>query len=175
MAARKRPNPKKNSNMTNYLRLSLFWAVIIVIALSLMAIFSPPEQLKEVPVSQVIQGANNGEIARIEGQGGELKITLKGEDKPTERSYIQGGVGTLLRDETLSDKAKATVIDDKAPSNTSDILWNIAIILIPTVLIIGFFMFMMRQAQGQNNQAMGFGKSKLNFMALIKKRFCLQT
>ncbi|MBH1980706.1 ATP-dependent zinc metalloprotease FtsH [Candidatus Saccharibacteria bacterium] len=170
MAARKRPNPKKNSNMTNYLRLSLFWAVIIVIALSLMAIFSPPEQLKEVPVSQVIQGANNGEIARIEGQGGELKITLKGEDKPTERSYIQGGVGTLLRDETLSDKAKATVIDDKAPSNTSDILWNIAIILIPTVLIIGFFMFMMRQAQGQNNQAMGFGKSKAKLYGLDKEK-----
>ncbi len=170
MAARKRPNPKKNSNMTNYLRLSLFWAVIIVIALSLMAIFSPPEQLKEIPVSQVIQKANSGEIKRIEGQGGELKITPSGQDKPTERSYIQGGVGTLLRDETLTDKAKSTVIDDKAPSNTSDILWNIAIILIPTVIIIGFFMFMMRQAQGQNNQAMGFGKSKAKLYGLDKEK-----
>ena len=170
MAARKRPNPKKNSNMTNYLRLSLFWAVIIVIALSLMAIFSPPEQLKEIPISQVIQNANSGDIARIEGQGGELKITPTGQDKPTERSYIQGGVGTLLRDETLTAEAKSTVIDDKAPSNTSDILWNIAIILIPTVIIIGFFMFMMRQAQGQNNQAMGFGKSKAKLYGLDKEK-----
>lgn len=170
MAAKKRPNPRKNSNMTNYLRLSLFWAIVIVIALSLVAIFSPPEQLKEVPISDVVQRANKGEIARIEGQGGDLKITPKGQDKPTETTYIQGGIGTLLRDDTLTEQAKSTVIDDKAPSNTSDIIWNIAIILIPTIVIIGFFMFMMRQAQGQNNQAMGFGKSKAKLYGLDKEK-----
>ena len=170
MAAKKRPNPKKNSNMTNYLRLSLFWAIVIVIALSLVAIFSPPEQLKEVPISDVVQRANKGEVARIEGQGGDLKITPKGQDKPTETTYIQGGIGTLLRDDTLTEQAKATVIDDKAPSNTSDIIWNMAIILIPTIVIIGFFMFMMRQAQGQNNQAMGFGKSKAKLYGLDKEK-----
>ena len=170
MAAKKRPNPKKNSNMTNYLRLSLFWAIVIVIALSLVAIFSPPEQLKEVPISDVVQRANKGQIARIEGQGGDLKITPKGQDKPTETTYIQGGIGTLLRDDTLNEQARATVIDDKAPSNTSDIIWNVAIILIPTIVIIGFFMFMMRQAQGQNNQAMGFGKSKAKLYGLDKEK-----
>ena len=46
------------------------------------------------------------------------------------------------------------------PSNTGDILWNLAIIIVPVVLIAAFFLFMMRQAQGQNNQALGFGKSK---------------
>ncbi len=170
MAAKKRPNPKKNSNVTNYIRLSLFWAIVIVIAVSLMALFSPNEQLKEVPISDVIQRANKGEIAKIEGQGGELKITPKGKDKPTERSFVQGGVGTLLRENTLSDQAKSKVIDDKAPSNTGDTLWNIAIIMIPTILIIGFFMFMMRQAQGQNNQAMGFGKSKAKLYGLDKEK-----
>lgn len=170
MAAKKRPNPRKNSNMTNYIRLSLFWAILIVIAVSLMAIFSDQEKLKEVPVSQVIKQANAGEIKKIEGQGGELTITPKGEDKPTQTSYIQGGVSTLLSSEKLTDKAKQTVIDDKAPSSTGDMLWNIAIILIPTILIIGFFMFMMRQAQGQNNQAMGFGKSKAKLYGLDKEK-----
>lgn len=170
MATRKRPNPKKPSNVTNYIRLSLFWAIIIVIALSLMAIFSPHDPLKQVPISDVIQRANKGEIAKIEGQGGELKITPKGSDKPTERSYVQGGVGTLLREDTLSKEAKSKVIEDKAPSNTNDVLWNIAIIMIPTALIIGFFLFMMRQAQGQNNQAMGFGKSKAKLYGLDKEK-----
>lgn len=170
MAAKKRPNPRKNSNMTNYIRLSLFWAIMIVIAVSLMAIFSDQEKLKEVPVSQVIKQANAGEIKKIEGQGGELTITPKGKDKATQTSYIQGGVSTLLGSEKLTDEAKQTVIDDKAPSSTGDMLWNIAIILIPTILIIGFFMFMMRQAQGQNNQAMGFGKSKAKLYGLDKEK-----
>ena len=32
--------------------------------------------------------------------------------------------------------------------------------ILPTLLLIGFFVFMMRQAQGTNNQAMSFGKSR---------------
>ena len=161
MAGKKPPKPSKNNKkITNMIRLSLFWSIVIVCVLALMAIFSPAEELKTVPISEVISQANKGEIKKIEGQGGDLKITLKDQDKPTQQSYVTGGVSTLLRDETLSKEARQKVIDDKAPSQTGDTLWNIAIILIPTVIIIGFFMFMMRQAQGQNNQAMGFGKSK---------------
>jgi cell division protease FtsH len=32
--------------------------------------------------------------------------------------------------------------------------------ILPTLLLVGFFVFMMRQAQGTNNQAMSFGKSR---------------
>jgi cell division protease FtsH len=172
MAGKKPPKPSKNSNkkITNMVRLSLFWSIIIVCVLALMAIFSPNEQLKTVPVSEVITQANKGEIKKIEGQGGDLKITLKDQDKPTQQSYVTGGVSTLLRDDTLTKEAKQKVIDDKAPSQTGDTLWNIAIILIPTIIIIGFFMFMMRQAQGQNNQAMGFGKSKAKLYGSDKEK-----
>ncbi len=163
----RRPNNKKAAN---FLRLTLFWAIIVVAALALMAIVAPPEKLDKVSVSDVISRANKGEISKIEGQGGDLKITEKGKDKPTQESYIQGGVATLLRDDTLSKEAKQNVIEDKAPSQTGDTIWNLAIILVPTILIIGFFMFMMRQAQGQNNQAMGFGKSKAKLYGMDKKR-----
>lgn len=164
----KRPKPTKKA--TDFLRLTLFWSIIIVAALAVTALLSPAENLKEVPVSQVINRANEGEIKKIEGQGGNLTITEKGKEEPTQKSYIQGGVATLLSDDNLSKEAKQKVIEDKEPSQTGDTLWNLAIILIPTILIIGFFMFMMRQAQGQNNQAMGFGKSKAKLYGLDKEK-----
>lgn len=174
MASPKKPNNSKRSNVNkktaNFLRLTLFWSIIVVAALAAMAILSPQQNLKDVPISSVIERANKGEITKIEGQGGDLTITEKGKEEPTQRSYIQGGVATLLREDTLTDKAKQKVIEDKAPSQTGATLWNIAIILIPTILIIGFFMFMMRQAQGQNNQAMGFGKSKAKLYGLDKEK-----
>ena len=43
-------------------------------------------------------------------------------------------------------------------------------VIVPVILIVAFFMFMMRQAQGQNNQAMGFGKSKAKLYGLDKKK-----
>ena len=155
--------------MSNWARLGLFWAIIIVAILALFAVAAPHGQLKDVPISQVIDKANKGEISKIEGSGNDLTITLKGKDMPTQHSYIQGGVSTLIKDDTLNKDAKKTLADTP-PSTTGETLWNLAIIIIPVVLIAGFFMFMMRQAQGQNNQALGFGKSKAKLYGIDKEK-----
>jgi cell division protease FtsH len=153
--AMKSPLPKKKPN--NILRLTLFWAILVFGVLIAIAIATPQENLKEVALSDVIKRANAGEITKIEVQGNNLKITPEGSDKPTEKS-IKDGSGSL-QDQGLNEDAE-TVVSFSTESNTSDILWNLAIIIIPVILIVAFFMFMMRQAQGQNNQALGFGKSK---------------
>lgn len=151
------------------MRLSVFWAIIVLAALAFFAVVAPNQQLEDVPISKVIERANSGKIEKIEGSGNELQITPEGEEEPTQRSYIQGGVSTLIKDNILNDDAKKTVADTP-PSQTGETLWNLAIIIVPVVLIIGFFMFMMRQAQGQNNQALGFGKSKAKLYGIDKEK-----
>ena len=158
--------PKKMSNMV---RLTIFWAIVIVAGLAITGFLFGGTELKEVPISEVITRANAGEIGRIEGSGNELKITPKGADAPTERSYVQGGVSTLLKEDLLSKEAKAT-IDDRPPSEVGSTIWNLALVLGPVLLIAAFFMIMMRQAQGQNNQALGFGKSKAKLYGLDKEK-----
>lgn len=165
--AMKQKQPKKRMN--NAIRLTLFWAILVFGVLTFMALTSPQTNLKDVPISAVIERANQGEISKIEGTGNDIKITLKGQEKATEKSYVQGGVSTLLKENLLSKEAKSTV-KDNAPSQTGDTLWNIAIIIVPVLLIGALFVFMMRQAQGQNNQALGFGKSKAKLYGLDKER-----
>lgn len=166
MPFKKRPTKQKVGNWT---RLGLFWAIIAVAMITLFAIVSPNEQLKKVSISEVISQANQGKVEKIEGSGSELKITLKGKEKPTQTSYISGGVSTLLEKDVLNEEAQRTIADTP-PSQTGETLWNLAIIFIPVVLIAAFFLFMMRQAQGQNNQAMGFGKSKAKLYGIDKER-----
>lgn len=166
MAKNQKTPKNKNSNLV---RLSLFWAIIVLTVLGFIALTSPQGNLKDVPVSEVISDANAGKTAKIEGQGSELTVTPKGEDKPTEKSYIQGGVSTLLKEKLLTEEAKSAV-SDSAPSEAGSTLWNLAIIIVPVLLIGALFIFMMRQAQGQNNQAMGFGKSKAKLYGLDKER-----
>lgn len=166
MAAKQTP-PK--GKMSNLIRLSLFWAILVFVVLGIAAWAAPHGDLKSVPISDVIQRANKGEITKIEGKGNDLQVTPKGQDKPTEKSYVQGGVGTLLKDDVLNKQAKAT-ISDSAPSEVGNTVWNLAIIIVPVILIAAFFMFMMRQAQGQNNQAMGFGKSKAKLYGIDKEK-----
>ena len=94
MATVKKP-PKK---INNIIRLSIFWVIIALIVFGLAAFMLPNEKLKEIPISDVISGANSGDIVKIQGSGNDLKITRKDQDKPTEKSYIQGGVSSLLND-----------------------------------------------------------------------------
>lgn len=159
------PTPKKKPN--TILRLTLFWAIIVFGALIIYAITMPGQSLKDVALSDVIKRANAGEITKIEVQGNSLTITPKGSDKPTEKS-TKDGSGTLY-DQGLKQDAPV-VVSVNPPSDTGNILWNLAIIIIPVLLIGGFFFFMMRQAQGQNNQALGFGKSKAKLYGEDKKK-----
>lgn len=149
-------NPKQPSKI---MRLSVFWAIIIVAGLVLWAVYAQPQGLKDVAFSDVIRRANNGEIAKIEIQGNELKITPfvdRDKNKPTERSYKESG--SSIYEQGLRQDTKAEV--KVAPPSDNSLVWNIATIIVPVLLFGGFMFLMFRQAQGQSNQALGFGRSK---------------
>ena len=156
---------KKPSKATNALRLGLFWAIVVLGVLAFWAIDSPQANLKEVPLSDVVNRANNGKIAKIEIQGNELTVTPKGQSKPTERSLKENG--TIYTQGLKHDKTEVKVQNE---SQTGLLFWNLAPIVLSVVLFGVLFMFMMRQAQGQNSQAMGFGKSKAKLYGLDKER-----
>jgi len=159
------PSPKKKTSAV--VRITLFWVLIVFGALFVYALTGSHENLKDVPISDVITRANKGEISKIVQEGNSLTITPKGSDAATERSIKDGS--SSLQEQGLKVDAPV-VVEVKAPSTTGDVLWNLAIIVVPVVLIAVFFLFMMRQAQGQNNQALGFGKSKAILYGEDKKK-----
>lgn len=163
MAKQTQPPKKK---MNNLIRLSLFWAVLVFAVLAVVAIASSSSSLKDVAISDVIRRANAGEITKLEIQGNDVKVTPKGQDKPTEKS-IKEPSGSIYEQGLEQGKTEVNVT---APSEVGTTIWNLAIIIVPVVLIAAFFMFMMRQAQGQNNQAMGFGKSKAKLYGIDKEK-----
>jgi cell division protease FtsH len=162
--ATKQQQPKKK--MSNIIRISLFWAILVLIVLGIIAITTPQNTLKEVSISSVISRANNGEVKKLDIQGDEVTVTLKDQDKATEKSVKESS--SSIYEQGL-DKNK-TEVKVTPPSEVGSTLWSLAMIIVPVVLIAGFFMFMMRQAQGQNNQAMGFGKSKAKLYGIDKEK-----
>lgn len=149
----KRPKKKNNS----WLRRTLFFAVIAFFVLSFVAVLFPQENLKSSAFSDVIKRANNGDISKLEIQGSDIYVTPDGQDKPTEKSYKE--TGSSIYEQGLKQDAKVEVAI-KPPSETDAAIWNVLGLVLPALLIGGLIFFMFRQAQGQSNQAMGFGKSK---------------
>jgi cell division protease FtsH len=162
------PTPTNiNKKPSNIIRLTLFWAIVIFAVLVGVAFLAPHDTLKTVPISDVIKQANDGKISILEVQGDSIKITPKGSNKATEESTKQ--TGSSIQDQGLKTNAPVQ-LKIVPPSTTGDTLWSLAIIIVPTILIIGFFAIMMRQAQGQNNQAMGFGRSKAKLYGVDKEK-----
>jgi cell division protease FtsH len=153
----KKPTMKQPNR---WVKTTVFWAVIVVIILAIWAIYAPQSTLKDVAFSDVIRQANDGQIAKIEIQGNDLFVTPnsdKTKGQPTEKSYKEAG--SSIYEQGLKQTAKTQVVV-KAPSESGATFYLLAQILIPVLLIGAFFFFMFRQAQGQSNQALGFGKSK---------------
>lgn len=160
------PRNNNRNGLKNVTRFGLFWAIIIFVGLIIYAALFPASQLKEVALSDLVGRANKGEISKIEIEGNDIVATVKGQDKPSEKSVKEN---STIYEQGLNKDAKVEV-KIVTPSKTGEIIWNLAVMIVPLVVIIGFFMFMMRQAQGQNNQAMGFGKSKARLYGEDKQK-----
>jgi len=148
------------------IRLGLFWAILVFLVLTVIALTTPQTNLKEVAISDVISRANQGEIDKIEIQGNDVKVTPEGQSEPKEKSVKEAN-SSIYEQGLEQGKTEVKIVP---PSETGATLWNLALIIVPVVLIAAFFMFMMRQAQGQNNQAMGFGKSKAKLYGIDKEK-----
>lgn len=158
---RGKKNPKQGFKNFGFILLLILFGFIIY------ASFNQPDQLKDAAFSDVINRANSGEISKIEVTGNELKITKKGEEQPSEKSRKEEG--SSIYEQGLKQGAPVTV-DVKAPSNSGQIWTNIAISLLPILVIAVILFYMLRSAQGQGNQALSFGKSRARLYGNEKEK-----
>jgi len=154
-------NKRKNTIKTVGLLIISAFAILLIVAGS--SITGEEFKADTLSYTELLNKVDAGEVESIEEQGTNLKVTLEepltkeGEDVGTKFSVVKPS--GELRDEQKIDITK-TDYSTSEPSQTGNILGTLATLFIPALLILGFFYFMMRQAQGQNNQAMSFGKSK---------------
>ena len=176
----KKPSKKDKSNSA---RRILFIFVLILICVAVIPMLTPNNKMSDVALSDVISRANdeNGNIKKITVSGSELKITLKDKDQPTEISrkdpsgtlYDQGLINHCdgkSGDELKSCQEKYPTIEYVESSNFWSNFLDIALVVVPILIIGGFFIYMLRQAQSMNNQSMGFGKAKAKLYGPDKKK-----
>ncbi len=137
-------------------------AVIVILALS--AIFSSmslntkkPETISLAKLSEQIE---QGSVTATDVEGSEVTITLK--DGTTQKSRKDNSVALeqMLSEYGLeADQIRNANITIKDRSTRSYFLGVILPSLLPLLLLIIIFWFMIRQMQGANNKALSFGMS----------------
>ena len=143
-----------------WVRNSLLYLVIIVAAITIFFMFSNQlDDSQEIGINEVVELAKNksgSSKLEIEVQGDSLTIT-DGVSVFTSRKEEGSSVADLLSSAGVDNSKYSVRV--KGSSGFSNI-FGILIGFLPLILFGGILLFMMRQAQGNSNQQMGFGRSK---------------
>src|ERR1700731_3436298 len=154
------------SSSGKWLRTSFIWLVMLLaIVLIIVLFFRSPSDTRSVNVSTILTDIRTDNSKNLQDtlDVGSTTITLtRGPDGSKEEANINDtfDITTVLKDNGINyTNNHLLVLQYDAPSAVGAWL-NILVGLIPFILIAGLLIFMMRQAQGSNNQAMSFGKSR---------------
>lgn len=138
----------------------VLWVVILVLIVALFNLFQAPttrNQSREVSFTEFMASVEGNEVTSVTIQGD--NITGKTREGVQFRTYAPN-------DPTLVPALRSNGVDIKAVPATDGetTLWSILISWFPMLLLIGVWIFFMRQMQGGGGKAMGFGKSRAKLL-----------
>lgn len=144
-------NPKKLKNR-NFKNAGLYLLILIVAISILSSLFEPASSIKEFSYSQFLNEVEKNNVNSVTISGNTVTGVLNDNQKFSTYLPDDPELMAILRNKNINVEAKPPV----------ELSWWMRILssLLPMVLIIGIWIFMMRQMQGGGNKVMSFGKSQ---------------
>jgi cell division protease FtsH len=149
----------------NQFRSFAIWIVVGLLLLTLFSLFQGQSLMRasatEVSYSDFISKVNDGTIKSVTySLGGGIAGEIAGQTADKKVITTFG----VLADEDLK-MLRTKNVDVQFRSSAGDSIWSSALIYwLPTLLIIGVWVFLMRQMQSGSGKAMGFGKSRAKLL-----------
>ncbi|HUY13269.1 MAG TPA: ATP-dependent zinc metalloprotease FtsH [Terriglobia bacterium] len=143
----------------------IFWVVMVATALLLWAVVksNTGEHPAELTFTQFTSDVSKGDVKNVTIEGSE--VTGQKKDNSKFKTTIPSNYPDLYKD--LIDKSVSVVIKDN--SGNSWLSW-IGNGLLPLIILVGFWIFFMRQMQSGGNKALSFGKSRARLLNTQQKK-----
>ncbi len=156
--------PVEEMVSTGRFRNSFVYLLILVAIVALLYnVLSPAEPLEKVPIDRVAALVKAGQVEQIVVVEDRLEVTMKPGYTPARvvsQKESNISLGETLRAFGVTDAQLAALrVEVQPPSALGDWI-GLAINFLPVVAVGVILLFMVRQAQSGNNQALSFGKSR---------------
>lgn len=145
----------------NFRNLAL-WAIIALLLIALFSMFQQPTERtgsREIPFSQFLKDVDASRVKEVVITGSKV-IGSYSESGATFQTYAPS-VDTALTERL---EAKDVTVTVRPETDGSSGFLSYIGTLLPMLLILGVWLFFMRQMQGGSRGAMGFGKSKAKLL-----------
>ncbi|HJO77063.1 MAG TPA: ATP-dependent zinc metalloprotease FtsH [Pelagibacteraceae bacterium] len=139
----------------------IMWSVIVILVVGLFNLFQNPKQTMvsdKVPFSSFLKNLEEGRVVQVEIKGNDIEGVLS--DGTTFNTYAPNDPNLVEKLSSKGVNITALPQDDQMPS-----LLGILLSWFPMLLLIGVWIFFMRQMQGGKGGAMGFGRSKAKLLS----------
>ena len=137
------------------------WALIVLLSVGLFNMFQNPKNSintnNQVTFSKFLNEVDDGRVVEVNIQGNNITGVLSDGSKFKTFSPNYPNLVEKLSEKGVS--INASPLEDKMPS-----LLGILLSWFPMLLLIGVWIFFMRQMQGGKGGAMGFGRSKAKLL-----------
>jgi cell division protease FtsH len=146
-----------NPNFRNF----ALWAIIALLLIALFNMFQEPAErtnARDIAYSQFLQDVDSGRVREVTIVGDRISGVYN-ENGAAFQTYSPGDTSLVSR---LEDRNVA--ISARPEVDSSNTIFGYLISWLPILLILGVWIFFMRQMQGGSRGAMGFGKSKAKLL-----------
>jgi cell division protease FtsH len=147
-----------NPNFRNF----ALWAIIALLLIAVFSMFqTSPAQTgsREIPYSQFLKEVDSSRVKEVVITGEKI-VGSYAETGATFQTYAPNGDNSLVQ----RLEAKNVVVSARPETDGSSGFLSYIGTLLPMLLILGVWLFFMRQMQGGSRGAMGFGKSKAKLL-----------
>ncbi|HZP02206.1 MAG TPA: ATP-dependent zinc metalloprotease FtsH [Terriglobia bacterium] len=150
--------------MNSAVRNIVFWIVMAVTALLIWAVVrNPGEKSQDFTFTDFINQVNRDNVKDVQITGTDVTGTLKKENTKF-KTTIPANFPDLYK--TLTEKNVSVVIKDNSGGSWMTWLAN----GLPMLLLLGLWIFFMRQMQSGGNKALSFGKSRARLLSSQQKK-----
>ena len=144
--------------MNNFSRNLLLWATISLVMIILFNMFNQPQEPQhQLTYTELLTRVNQGEVLAVKIQGQKVTGVLIDDRRFTSFIPDDPGFVDLLIQNNVQVEAE--------PEEQAGWLGTILISWFPMLLLIGVWIFFMRQMQGGGGKAMSFGRSKAKMIS----------
>ncbi|KKR33282.1 MAG: ATP-dependent zinc metalloprotease FtsH [Candidatus Gottesmanbacteria bacterium GW2011_GWC2_39_8] len=134
------------------------WLMILFLVGSLLFSLRDVNNLyPNKPLSSILSDVKKGNVSKIEVSDSKLLVTYKDGKIITSHKEPQDGIYQIFQNSGVDPKTVEVEVKD----NSGGVIWlNILSNILPLVLMVGFFLFLIRQARGAQDSIFSFGQSR---------------
>src|SRR3989344_2413053 len=136
--------------------------IIFVVGLFVFTLFSSAmkeykKMVPDKPISALLEEIKQGKVKKVEVVDNKLNITYQDNSQATSTKETSDSFYQLTKDANI--KTNAVLVEINDTQGSAGII-NLLANLLPTILMVAFFIFIFRQAKGAQDSVFSFGQSR---------------